>query len=170
MASSVKQRSSLVKYFISVAKKCTKKLNNFNTMLEITAGLNMAPVRRLKKTWLAIPSKSTVDLEELERLMDHRQNYKTYRETIKNAPRPCLPYFGIFLRDITFIDVGNEPLLPNGFVNFDRMSLISTLVQDFQSFQVPYPLIPVDFIQNSLANLLIFNEEILLKHSLLLEN
>lgn len=26
-------------------------MNNFNTLLEITAGLNLVPIRRLRKTW-----------------------------------------------------------------------------------------------------------------------
>jgi RasGEF domain/RasGEF N-terminal motif len=106
MPTSTKQRVAVLKHFVQVALKC-RALNNFNTLLEITAGLNMAPVRRLKKTWLSLPSKWLQVLADLETLMDNKQNFKAYREALRSCKRPALPYFGIFLRDITFVDVGN---------------------------------------------------------------
>jgi len=45
-----KKRAFIIKQFISIAQACFE-MNNFNTLLEITAGLNLVPIRRLKKTW-----------------------------------------------------------------------------------------------------------------------
>lgn len=46
----VKKRASLIKHFILIAKEA-EKLNNFNSLLEITAGLNLSMIQRLRKTW-----------------------------------------------------------------------------------------------------------------------
>jgi hypothetical protein len=45
-----KKRVSVIKSFIWVAQ-CAREMRNYNTMLEITAGLNMAAVQRLRRTW-----------------------------------------------------------------------------------------------------------------------
>ena len=50
LASHVKKRVTLIKQFILIAQACLD-LHNFNTMLEITAGLNCSFVLRLRKTW-----------------------------------------------------------------------------------------------------------------------
>lgn len=42
---------------------------------------------------------------------------------------------GIFLRDFTFIDVGNEDYADNEFVNYEKMQLIAEVVTSFLSFQ-----------------------------------
>ena len=44
-----KTRVRLVEYWIEVAKECYH-IGNFNSLMAIIAGLNMAPVARLKKT------------------------------------------------------------------------------------------------------------------------
>ena len=45
-----KRRALVIKQFISLAQAC-HEMNNYNTLLEITAGLNLVPIRRLRKTW-----------------------------------------------------------------------------------------------------------------------
>lgn len=47
---SLRKRASVIKHFIFVAQAC-RELKNFNTLLAITAGLNLAVIQRLRKTW-----------------------------------------------------------------------------------------------------------------------
>lgn len=42
--------------------------------------------------------------EQLKRLMTTEKNYLTYRNVIKLANPPCIPYLGVFLTDLVFID------------------------------------------------------------------
>jgi len=53
----LKQRVGLLRYFIKLARKCLK-LNNFNAVMEINAGLLSNSVYRLKKTWEQLPAKT----------------------------------------------------------------------------------------------------------------
>ena len=49
-----RSRVRLINYFIDAAYECLR-LNNFNSMIGILGGLNMQPVRRLKKTVIQNP-------------------------------------------------------------------------------------------------------------------
>ena len=55
-----------------------------------------------------IPSKIIKSLVDMEALMDTKLNYQKYRNTLKSAKLPVLPYFGIpFLKIVkrfNFID------------------------------------------------------------------
>ena len=45
-----KLRAKMITLFIKIAKECDK-LNNFNAVMEIMAGLSLSPIHRLGKSW-----------------------------------------------------------------------------------------------------------------------
>ena len=45
-----KLRAKMITLFIKIAKECDK-LNNFNAVMEIIAGLQLSPIHRLQKSW-----------------------------------------------------------------------------------------------------------------------
>ena len=51
-----KVRAVVINRFITIAHKC-RLLHNFNSTMEIMAGLQLAPVHRLKQSWALIPTK-----------------------------------------------------------------------------------------------------------------
>ena len=62
-------------------------------------------------------------LEELKELMSYRRNFGDYRGVIKTAKPPCIPFLGLYLTDLTFIEDGNKDFLANSeFINFDKRS------------------------------------------------
>lgn len=46
----LRNRAKIVSNFIKIASEL-RKVNNFNAVMEITAGLQLSPIYRLKKTW-----------------------------------------------------------------------------------------------------------------------
>ena len=65
--------------------------------MEILGGINTWAVQRLKNTWEAIPKEVLKTLEELDNLMENKQNYKAYRNALKMSSsqnQPTLPYLG----------------------------------------------------------------------------
>ena len=56
---------------------------------------------------------------------------------------PLVPYLGVFLRDLTFIEIGNETYLDEEqrMINFDKFRMLASVVETFQGYQV----VPYDF-------------------------
>jgi hypothetical protein len=71
-----------------------EKLNNYNTLMGIIAGLNLASVKRLKKTWRKVSDQKMESLKKLEKLMDTESSYASYRKAISSASDHFLPYLG----------------------------------------------------------------------------
>jgi len=130
------KRCNRLKKFIKLAQKCLL-LSNFNTLMEILGGINLRPIQRLKQTLSFLPEKYQTILKSLEYVMENRYNYKTYRESLKERKPPVLPYLGVFLRDLTFIEEGNPTFTEKLIVNLEKMKLITTVISDIQEYQNP---------------------------------
>ncbi|KAJ3205890.1 hypothetical protein HDU82_004890 [Entophlyctis luteolus] len=167
----VKKRALLLKHFIVIAEKC-RALNNFCTLNTILGALNSASIHRLKKTWQQV-GKRLITFKELCDLMSLDKNFARYRETIQSSNPPCLPYFGLCLTDLTFIEDGSADVLrarekvtfPGQFqeetagpsaqeperpplINFYKHIKTAEIIRSIQQFQnEPYHLAPVREIQ-----------------------
>jgi len=132
-----KRRTSLLKRFIILAEKCAE-LNNYNTLMEILAGLNLHPVQRLKETWKGLSEKYRESMENLESLMENKQNYKNYRERLEKVQltgESALPYLGVYLRDLTFVEEGNNTITEDNLINYEKIELVGQVIREVQYFQ-----------------------------------
>lgn len=77
------------------------------------------------------------------------------------ARDPCVPYLGVYLSDLTFIEDGNPDILKDTkLVNFEKRAMISKVITEIQAFQnIDYCLRPVPEIQNFLAKMEILSEK-----------
>ena len=67
--------------------------------------------------------------EQLQNVFKPDQNFANLRTEIANAPLPSIPYLGMYLSDLTFID--NEPNFLNPektIVNFSKMRFVFLIV------------------------------------------
>ncbi|KAM9980626.1 hypothetical protein ACTFIY_002951 [Dictyostelium cf. discoideum] len=130
-----KKRVEVLKRFISVAEHC-KKINNFNTLMEVISGLSNSAVSRLKETWKSLPTRYVNSFNSLQNFLKTDENWKSYRQTLKTKETPCLPYLGLFLQDINFIEDGNSNFSSeNDWVNFKKMNLLTSVFTEIQYFQ-----------------------------------
>ena len=115
--------------------------------MAIISGLNVSAVTRLKSTWEAVESKHKEKLKQLEELVSPNSNYRNYRlhmegfEMVRQDQKePCIPFFGLHLKDLLFINDGNPKFLENGFVNFSKMKTIYEKVARLKSYTtISYP-------------------------------
>ncbi|GAA6010375.1 hypothetical protein JCM11491_006292 [Sporobolomyces phaffii] len=124
-----KKRATIVKHFIAVAERCLS-LNNFSTLIHIIAGLNSTPIHRLRRTWESVSQKAMVSLGVLNNIMRPDKNYKEYRDVLRKAAPPCVPFLGVYLTDWTFIGDGNPDMLrekPHQ-INFHKRQKASELI------------------------------------------
>mmetsp|Transcript_637 Transcript_637/g.885 ORF Transcript_637/g.885 Transcript_637/m.885 type:complete len:501 (+) Transcript_637:242-1744(+) len=172
MKTDIKDRVVALKKFISVAEALAQ-MNNFNGVMEVIAGLNLFAVERLRNTWAQVPSKMEQVVRDLNALMENRGNYKEYRNALKNCKGPCVPYLGVCLRDIIFIEEGNTNFIDKKpeVINFEKIRLTGdVLINQVRKYQLmPYPFDHNEVLQDFLKKLLILPEELLYKHSLICE-
>ncbi|KAF8583321.1 ras GEF [Ramaria rubella] len=143
-----RKRAAIVKQFIAVADRC-RLLQNFSTMAAIVAGLNSTPIRRLKRTWEQVNQRSKAQLQEAERTMDTNKNFTNYRAILKGAMLPCVPFFGVYLSVLTFIQDGNKNMIQGDIINFGKREKFAEVIREIKHYQSkPYNLAIVVSIQN----------------------
>ena len=119
-----------------------------------------------------LPAKYMALFEEMSELFDSIGNYKVYRTLLLSQLPPMNPYLGIFLRDLTFLEMGNPHFLDSEkkIINFDKYRMISAILQDLKQYQqVPYPFSYNPELSRYLSNLLVLEEERLYSISVKLE-
>eukprot|EP00118_Oscarella_pearsei_P013754 m.113269 g.113269 ORF g.113269 m.113269 type:complete len:619 (+) comp37458_c0_seq1:131-1987(+) len=106
-AESVKIRVSVLRHFIKIAKKLLD-LNNLHSMMAVVLALQSAPIHRLIQTWRQVPNKDKRSLQKLERLVSVTNNRQTLRDHLSSVSLPCIPYFGLYLQDLTYANTMNK--------------------------------------------------------------
>ncbi|KAJ1894747.1 hypothetical protein LPJ66_005005 [Kickxella alabastrina] len=145
----IKRRAAVIKYFISFAEHC-RNLNNFNTLMSVLGALTSVPVERLTRTWQAVHQKSLVAYNTLKQIMRTDRNFAEYRDSLHSCNPPAIPFVGVYLQDLTFIEDGNDDMIPSSrLINFAKRQRTSKTIRDLQQFQnIPYNLTPVAEIQD----------------------
>ncbi|KAK4204355.1 ras guanine nucleotide exchange factor domain-containing protein [Triangularia verruculosa] len=145
----VRKRVVVIKHFVAVADKC-RGLNNFSTLTSIISALGTAPIARLKRTWDQVPQRIHATLETMRKLMASTKNFGEYREALHAQQPPCIPFFGVYLTDLTFIEDGIPSIIKKtNLINFAKRAKTAEVIRDIQQYQnVAYSLQPVPELQD----------------------
>ncbi|XP_014824024.1 PREDICTED: ras-specific guanine nucleotide-releasing factor 2 isoform X2 [Poecilia mexicana] len=136
--SDVGSRAGSIEKWLAVADIC-RCLNNYNGVLEITSALNRSAIYRLKKTWAKVCKQTKALMDRLQKIVSSEGRFKNLRETLKNCNPPCVPYLGMYLTDLAFIEEGTPNFTEEGLVNFSKMRMISHIIREIRQFQqAPY--------------------------------
>ncbi|KAM0248207.1 hypothetical protein ACHAP5_003589 [Fusarium lateritium] len=161
----VKKRAQVIKQWIKIAHQCLE-LHNYDGLMAIICSLNSSTISRLRKTWDAISSKRKDMLQILQDLVEPSQNNKVLRTRLHDHVPPCLPFLGMYLTDLTFVDIGNpatkqmcigsesEEDGAGGItvVNFDKHTRTAKIIGELQRFQIPYRLTEVPDMQDWMSS------------------
>jgi son of sevenless len=162
----LRQRTLVLKHVIDVAEKC-RELNNFNAVMELLACLDSSPVYRLRQSWAGLSRSTLKTYESLKDLMSPNSGSKNLRSALRTVDPPAVPYLGVFLTDLTFIEEGNTDVLHNTeLINFDKRRKIASVIQEIRQRQhIPYNLCPVPSIQDLILNSTPLTEQVAYKLS-----
>nr|XP_021407496.1 ras-specific guanine nucleotide-releasing factor 2 isoform X7 [Lonchura striata domestica] len=127
-------RAGAVEKWVAVADIC-RCLHNYNGVLEITSALNRSAVYRLKKTWAKVSKQTKALMDKLQKTVSSEGRFKNLREMLKNCNPPAVPYLGMYLTDLAFIEEGTPNFTEEGLVNFSKMRMISHIIREIRQFQ-----------------------------------
>ncbi|KAG0672204.1 hypothetical protein C6P45_003679 [Maudiozyma exigua] len=126
---------------------------NFNSLASIMTSVQSPSISRIKKIWISLNNKDKKLFEYLARIVYPNHNYKVYREKLKHITDdaealkptlPTVPFFNIYLQDLTFIEDGNpnfrnpDSFRPNKLVNLDKYTRITKIINSVELLQIGY--------------------------------
>ena len=158
-----KKRAQVIKQWVKIANKCLE-LNNYDSLMAIICSLNSSTILRLKRTWDLVSAKTKATLENLKSVIDVSKNYSGLRQRLQGLTPPCLPFVGVYLTDLTFVDVGNQTSRQltdsrsgeaYSVINFDKHMKTAKIISELQRFQVPYRLTEIPELQTWMQDQLI---------------
>eukprot|EP01134_Creolimax_fragrantissima_P002006 CFRG2006T1 len=120
-ASSLPERLSTVERMIEILNELLL-LQNLSSAKAVLAGLQSTPVFRLKRTWSAVSKEMMKIYEDAAQLLSEENNMARMRAALKVWSQPKVPYVGMYLSDLAYIDaayddtVGDEGQL----INWDK--------------------------------------------------
>ncbi|XP_049851352.1 ras guanine nucleotide exchange factor A-like [Schistocerca gregaria] len=135
---SVDQRAVALNWVIKLGFHL-HELRNYHSLTAVIAACESAPIARLKKTWSAVEPSSIKMLESFKQTINSEGSFKKLRQLMKTGAMPIMPYIGIYLGDLTFIEDGNPEIIDhNGkpFVNFTKMKLLARVIDDIVLYQM----------------------------------
>eukprot|EP00484_Ammonia_sp_Unknown_P030700 CAMPEP_0197050808 /NCGR_PEP_ID=MMETSP1384-20130603/25624_1 /TAXON_ID=29189 /ORGANISM="Ammonia sp." /LENGTH=804 /DNA_ID=CAMNT_0042483269 /DNA_START=16 /DNA_END=2430 /DNA_ORIENTATION=- len=107
LESSLKDRAKEIKLMIQMGERM-RKLKNYNGLCAVMNALNSSSIFRLKLAWQKVPDKLVNQFKAFKDVFKNTRNFRNYRSVFRNVAPPAIPYFGLFLQDLMFIDEGND--------------------------------------------------------------
>lgn len=120
-------------------------------MLQICSAFTNSGVFRLKKTWeklsktvflfffinliLFFSSLSNVKrfvlkqtrqtIDKLQSIVSTDGRFRNLRDALHRCDPPCIPYLGMYLTDLSFIEEGTPDFTEDGLLNFSKMRMVT---------------------------------------------
>ncbi|KAL3290097.1 hypothetical protein HHI36_023465 [Cryptolaemus montrouzieri] len=131
----VSARVSAIEKWAAVADIC-RCLHNFNGVLQICSAFTNSSVFRLKKTWDKISKTTKQTIEKLQHIVSSDGRFRSLRDALHRCDPPCIPYLGMYLTDLSFIEEGTPNFTADNLLNFSKMRMIAHVIREIRHFQL----------------------------------
>ncbi|XP_026480940.1 ras-specific guanine nucleotide-releasing factor 2-like [Ctenocephalides felis] len=155
-------RTQAIEKWAAVAD-ISRCLHNFNGVLQVCAAFTNSSVFRLKKTWEKVSKTTRQTIAKLQRVVSSDGRFRVLRDALHRCDPPCIPYLGLYLTDLSFIEEGTPDFTPDGLLNFSKMRMIAHVIREIRHFQqTPYKIENIPKVTNYLldASLLLDDDEL----------
>lgn len=119
--SGTSSRALMIEFFIQLAEHLLEKKKNIHLSYAISSAIINA--RRSEVTIESINPELKVRYQLIKAQFEH--NFKDIRDRM--AKEPCIPFLGVFLRDLVVADEANPNFKPNGEFNVDKLQIIAKI-------------------------------------------
>lgn len=127
-----RQRAEVISHFIKTARRLYL-LNNLHSSNAVVSALLSTPIYRLEKTWHFVRKKYPKEKAQLDRLTElysDTNNYESLRKHLATCDLPCIPYLGLYSRDIIYINEAHQ----EGTIQ--RTKSTSKILESIEKFQL----------------------------------
>jgi len=129
----LRKRTKLMQTFMNIGRNLSV-LRNYHLSMAFISGMSNAAVSRLKFTKEKISKSVRQTFDAAEQEMSLSGSYRNYRQAISTGDLPTIPYLGVHLQDLLFIEEGNPDTL-DGLINWRKRDYIADVVKQFQRLQ-----------------------------------
>ncbi|VDO97275.1 unnamed protein product [Soboliphyme baturini] len=152
-----KLRAEVLAHYIKIAKKLID-LNNIHSSFAIISGLQSNAVYRLTKTWGALVSKDRSNFDKMAKMFSDSNNWERLRKYMDNVKLPIIPYLGLYLTDLVYINVAHP--CSGGLESSQRQTMMNNILRvlaDYQSSEYE-SLVSIAYIQDYLKTIRYIDE------------
>lgn len=136
-----KHRAQALEKFMGVAWS-VRKMNNYNSLGAIIAGINGTAVHRLAQTRELIPREVGKQFMRLEILMGTTKSHAAYRMGWSNTSKPRIPFLPLHRRDLVLAEEGNRTFIPGpdgDRINWKKFEVMGDVIVEIRKSQeLPY--------------------------------
>ncbi|XP_076681814.1 ras-specific guanine nucleotide-releasing factor 2 isoform X2 [Andrena cerasifolii] len=168
--SNMSTRVAAIEKWAAVAD-INRVLHNYNGVLQICAAFTNSSVFRLKKTWDKVSKTTKLTIERLQKIVSSDGRSRNLRDALHRCDPPSIPYLGLYLSDLSFIEEGTSTMTEDGLLNFSKMRMIAHVIREIRHFQqTPYKIDLITKVTNYLLDpSMLLNEADLYRMSLEIE-
>lgn len=158
-----KHRAKAMEKFMNIALRL-RRLNNYNSLGAVMAGINGTPVQRLAQTRELIPLSVQKDFLRLVILMGTQKSHFAYRLAWDNSFGERIPFLPLHRRDLVSAEEGNKTFVGDNKdrINWKKFEIMGDVVLAIQRSQrTPYPYIQKnEEVQRLVLDAKMFDEEV----------
>ncbi|XP_017765392.1 PREDICTED: ras-specific guanine nucleotide-releasing factor 2-like [Eufriesea mexicana] len=150
--SNMSARVAAIEKWAAVAH-ISRVLHNYNGVLQICAAFTNTSVYRLKKTWEKVSKTTRQTIDSLQNIVSSDGRFRNLRDALHRCDPPCIPYLGLYLTDLSFIEEGTPTMTEDGLLNFSKMRMIAHVIREIRHFQqTPYKIELITKVTNYLLD------------------